>query len=461
MSSDAAPAPAGPPARYPLDYLDRGCLVSTSKEHGTSNAPTWELEVAGRIDPGACAAALLALVRRYPTCASTVSPAAEPRHYVVDPAPTAERLFAFHDLRAAGPAAFEKLRAEIRARFLDLAVEYPLHVTLARVADERCFLFFKQHHAVADGRAFIGMLGDFAQFLEHAGTGAPLPAELAEVFPRQSELAALEISRWKALAWFFAGLGITLRIAFRLMREPLTTLRENGSRDYRGTDGMLHMTFDRALLDRWRPARERHGVSLGAVLSGALFLASLRWNAEQGVHPARTVMSLVAETRPRHGRFRSFANHLGGLFAELALDRDPEPLEMLRSIDAQLRAQVASDSHKKRLVFERAATRGLPLALMRQVLFDPKQRLSANLNLSNLIALRFPTLAGSGWTVEAIEITTPILPPFGVMLTVIDYNGKLRFNLNHKESIVPRAQAEELARHFERALADVGAALER
>jgi hypothetical protein len=210
-----------------------------------------------------------------------------------------------------------------------------------------------------------------------------------------------------------------------------------------------------------RPSRERHGVSLGAVLTGALFLASLRWNREGGVRPGRTVLSLVAETRPRHGRFRSFANHLGGLFAELELDRDHDPLEMLRSIDTQLRAQVASESHRKRLVFERAVTRGLPIALMRKVLFDPKQALSANLNLSNLIALRFPTLTGAGWTVEAIEITTPILPPFGVMLTVIDYNGKLRFNLNHKESIVPRAQAEELARHFERALADLTAALER
>ena len=449
-----------PPARYALDYMDRGCLAGTSKEHGCSNAPTWELEVAGRIDPGACAAALRALVRRYPTCASTLAPAAEPKHYVVHPQPDDAQLFAFHDLRSAGPAAFEKLRAEIRARFIDLAVEFPLHVTLARVAEDRCFLFFKQHHAVADGRAFIGMLGDFALLLEHAASGAALPAELAEVFPRQSELAALELSRARAIGWWFAGLGITVRTALRLWRRPLATLRENASRDYRGTDGMLHLTFDRALLERWRPARERHALSLGALLAGALFLASLRWNREAGGRSGRTAMSIVAETRPRHGRFRSFANHLGGLLVELPLERDLAPLEMLRSIDAQLRAQVASDTHKKRLVFERAATAGLPLALMRQVLFAPDQRLSANLNLSNLIALRFPTLAGKDWTVEAIEITTPILPPFGVMLTVIDYNGKLRFNLNHKESIVPRAQAQELARHFERALEDVTAALE-
>lgn len=452
---------SSPPTRYALDYMDRGCLVGTSKEHGCSNAPTWELEVAGQIDPGACLAALQALVRRYPTCASTLAPADEPKHYAVHPEPAPEQLFAYCDLRAQGPAAFEKLRGEIRARFIDLAAEFPLHVTLARVADERCFLLFKQHHAVADGRAFIGMLGDFALFLEHFATGAALPAELGEVFPRQSELAALELSRLQAILWGLAGLRITLGHAFRLARQPLATLRENASRDYRGTDGMVHIPLERDLLERWRPSRERHGISLAALLAGALFLASHRWNVEHGVRPGLTRISIVAETRPRHGRFRSFANHLGGLLADLPLDRELAPLDMLRSIDAQLRAQVAKDSHKKRLVFERFVTALLPLALMRQVLFDPRQRLSANLNLSNLIALRFPTLAGTGWTVEAIEITTPILPPFGVMLTVIDYNGKLRFNLNHKESIVPRAEAQELARHFERALDDVTAALER
>ena len=94
------------PIRYPLDYMDRGCLVGTSKEHGCSNAPTWELQVTGRIDPGACLAALQALVRRYPTCASTLAPVDEPKHYVVDPDPAPERIFAFHDLRAEGPATF-------------------------------------------------------------------------------------------------------------------------------------------------------------------------------------------------------------------------------------------------------------------------------------------------------------------------------------------------------------------
>jgi hypothetical protein len=258
-----------------------------------------------------------------------------------------------------------------------------------------------------------------------------------------------------------AGLGFDLRMWLRLVFRPLAALRENASHDYRGTDGMLHIALDRALLERWRVSRQRHGIGTGALLAGALSLASRRWNAEHGVRLGRTLLSIVAETRPRHGKFRSFANHLGGLLVEPPLERELAPREIVRSLDAQLRAQLARQSHKKRLVFERAVTRLLPIELMRQVLFAPGQRPGAALNLSNMIALPFPTLAGTGWSVDAIEITTPILPPGGVMLTVIDYDGKLLFNLNYKESIVPRVHAEKLARHFERALADVTADLER
>jgi hypothetical protein len=133
---------------------------------------------------------------------------------------------------------------------------------------------------------------------------------------------------------------------------------------------------------------------------------------------------------------------------------------MMQSLHRQLEVQVATDAHKKRLVFERSITRRIPLAAMRKALFETKT-LGANLNLSNLISLKLPTLRGQGFVIDAIEITTPVIPPFGVMLTVIDYNGKLRFNVNYKTSIVTREQAESLAAHFERALATVTEALER
>jgi len=51
--------------------------------------------------------------------------------------------------------------------------------------------------------------------------------------------------------------------------------------------------------------------------------------------------------------------------------------------------------------------------------------------------------------------------PFGVVLTVIRYNGRLCFNFNHERSIVDTPKAEVLAAEFERTLPAVLDRLER
>ncbi len=467
MSGPGAPGPSEAllgPMRYPLDYLDRGCLAATSLEHASSNAPTWELIVSGQVHPQHCAHALTLLASRHPTCVSLVrpDPATQPKghsaYYEVQSPAAIEKLFEYVDLRQSPEDALSKLRIEIRNRFMDLYADFPLHVTLAQTGERSARLFFKQHHALADGRAFIAMLQDFALFLEHAATGEPLAPDQLEVYPRQDEFSALEIGRLKGFLWALAGLRIWAGIGWRLRRAPLTRLIENQWTDSRGSDEMLHLVLDRELLVKWKPLRQRAGVGLAALLAAALAIASRRWNLENGVEPGRVKLSLVAETRPRHGRFRSFANHLSGFMAELSLDREPNPLELMRSIQEQVQLQAATNAHKKRLVFERAMTAPIPLDGLRKAVFETDEP-SANLNLSNLIALDFPVLRGRDWCVEAIEITTPVIRPFGVMLTVIDYNGKLRFNFNYKASVVRREQVEELRRHFERTLGEVAEAL--
>jgi hypothetical protein len=459
MTAPAALAPS-PALAYPLDYLDRGCLAATSKEHGCCNTPTWELAVRGRIDPEHCRSALRGLFGRYPACTSTVQELGGPGrlHYVVHPEYDLERLFACVDLRAEPPQALAKLRAEIRNCARDPREGFPFHLTLARTGEQEAVLFFEHHHALADGQSFIDLLQDFALFFEHEASAAALPPELQEVCPRRSELDALEIGRGRALLWGIQGLGIWLAELARLACRPLRPGFENASRDYRGGNGTVHLTLDRALLERWKPLRARHGISLSAQLAAALFLASRRWNRELGVELGWTKIALVAGTKPRSGPFRSFANHLGAFFASLPMHRDPGDLEMMRSIHAQVERQARANAHKKRLVFERAATARLPLEGMTRALFEGTQ-LGANLNLSNLIPLPFPRLAGRDWTVEEVRITTPTLPPFGIMVSATDYNGRLCFNFNHKESIVTAAQALGLARHFERALGDMAQAL--
>ena len=449
---------------FPLDYMDRCCLAAMSETHGCSNSPTWELAVVGDLTPDVCRRAIAMLVRRHPTCASLVRPrenGEKPvRHrYEVQPDPQIDELFAYVDLRGEAPETLDKLRLDIRDRTLDPFERFPLHVTLAQTGDRAAILFFQQHHALCDGRAFIKLLADFVAFADHCGAGTPLPPDQLDEYPRRDELSALEIGRARALVWGVAGFFAWLRFAIRMRGAPLTRLLENG-RDFRGRNGMLHLTLDKSCLAAWRPLRARAGVGLTAFLAAALFVASRRVNVANGVAPGRTRISIVAETRPRHGRFASFANHLGGLMADCALDTEPDPVAITRAVHEQITAQVATDTFKKRLVLERAITGGLPLATMRKALFEA-DTLVGNLNLSNLISLRFDKLEASAFAVESIEITTPVIPPYGVMLTVIDYAGALRFNLNYKASIVSDVLARALLDGFRAALDDVAEALSR
>ena len=137
------------------------------------------------------------------------------------------------------------------------------------------------------------------------------------------------------------------------------------------------------------------------------------------------------ETRPRDGGFVSFANHLATLDVALPLDRALDAASMARAVQAQVDAQRRANRPFKRLLAERALVGGMTLAQMQRIVFESKHP-SYNLNFSNLIALDFPTLAGDGWRVEEVLITTPVTPRTGIALTAIRYDGRLVFNFNYK-----------------------------
>ena len=61
-----------PSVAYPLDYVDKGGLAVTSKVHGCSGTPTWQLVARGAPDPAAVRAALGALLVRYPSLTTRV-----------------------------------------------------------------------------------------------------------------------------------------------------------------------------------------------------------------------------------------------------------------------------------------------------------------------------------------------------------------------------------------------------
>ncbi len=449
--------PAAPVAvSYPLDYIDKGGLAVTSARHGCSGTPTWQLVVTGVPDPESVRAALGDLFVRYPALATRVqSLDAIPEYarqfrYAAAPVDI-ESIFELVDLRGRPSSELEALIQDVWDRHLDQFRDAPISLTMAIVDDRHCRLLFRQHHGIADGRAFIGLLIDFAAFVHArlAGT-APEPAAL-EPIGRRGELDALGLSSTKRVCYLLAGLAsLTASIAKAIVR-PSAILVQNESADYTGQNGAVRWVVDDAALDGWQRARKQLGVSQSALFLAALYVATQRWHRELGRRLGRVNASIVMETRPRDGSFVSFANHLATLEVELHLDRELDPTAAARAIHAQLKRQLERNRPIKRLVCERVIVAGMPLDKLQALVFDAK-RPAFNLNLSNLIPLEFPVLAGPGWSVDEVLITTPVTPRNGIALTVIRYNGRVCFNFNYAASAVTAAQTTELARRFRDAL---------
>ena len=427
-----------PALAYPFDYVDKGGVAVTSKVRGCSGTPTWQLVLRGVPDPAAVRAAFGDLFVRYPSLTTRVQaldaiPEYAKRFRYVGAPVDLDSVFEVVDLRGRA-AELEPLIRDVWNRHLDQFHEPPFSVTLA-LTDTGCRLLFRQHHGIADGRAFIELLGDFGRFIAAREAGrAPSADELAPI-GRRGELEALGLSAPARIWYGIAGFGSLIASVARALVRPLAVLVQNESADYTGWNGAIRWVIEDSALERWQPARDKLGASLTSILTGALFLANQRWHRELGRELGRVSCSLVMETRPRDGNFRSFANHLATLEAELPLDRDLDPAVAVQSVHAQIKRQLARKRPQKRLVCERAIVAGMPLDKLQALVFDAK-RPAFNLTLSNLIPLDFPVMAGAAWTVEEVLITTPVTPRNGIVLTVIRYNGRLCFNFNHAESAV-------------------------
>ncbi len=442
---------------YPCDHLDKGGLVVTNRERGCSATVTWRLVFTGALDPADVRTALADTVARYPTLTTKVqsldgTPAAATRfRYAHDPSFTLDGIFSVVDLRE-DPAALEPLLQEQRDRHLDLFTDFPLTLTLVRTGDSRGELVFRQHHAIADGRAFYGLMVDFAGFLEAARARRRPSAEALAPIGRRSELEAFGLGTARRFAWTVAGHFAFIGDFIGAARRPLSPLLQNRSNDYTGQNGTVHWRVDDSVLVSWNAVRKRIGCSLNSLLTAALFVANDRVGRARGVAAGRTVAQLLMETRPRDGGFVSFANHLATMKVEVDLARAPDLEPMARDIQAQV--DVLRDSHRpiKRYLAERQWLALMTLQEAQPFIFETKFP-AYQLDFSNLIALELPPLGGDGWSVDEIYPTTPVAPRTGIALTVIRYRGSLCFNFNYKASAVSRADTEALVVEFQSLLA--------
>lgn len=429
----------------PFDFLDKVCFAATDAAQGTSNAPTWELVIAGRLPPAALEEALRLLALRFPVVTATVAPregeaqTAKEWKWVLREAPIPLKL-----VEVADGTALEALRHGLCDRFIDLTREGGLQIVLATLPEGQR-LFVKQHHGLADGRAMLTLLTELAAFVAAAERGEEVATP--SPYPRRAELEAVALGAWRRRWLFMGGLWEYLRGFWAGLRMPVSELRQNRSRDYTGGNRTIHLTRPSALLDERATEAKAAGSNLNALIIAWLFEANRRWHAAMGERPKRVNMTLIAETRPRVGGFDSFSNHLTSFIVDLRLDLLRDVPSLMRAAHAQLREQAARQAHLRRYLVERWLVLSLKMRDFRKVLFAEGPTV-INLNLSNMLAIPMPVLAGEGWRVTGALISTPTTPRTGIVLTVTRCEGVVSFNFNYKTTVVSQVEVEALVRSF-------------
>ena len=428
----------------PFDFLDKVCFAATDAAQGTSNAPTWELVLDGHLPEPALREALWLLALRFPVVTATVAPEEGDRQtakrwsWVLRDAAIPLEVVALD-----GADALTELRHRLCDRFVDLTQEGGLQVVLATLPEGQR-LFVKQHHGLADGRAMLTLLTELAGFIRAAERGEPM--SVAAPYPRRAELEALALSPWERRRLFVGGIWEYLRGLWAGIRLPVSELRQNRSLDYTGGNRTLHLTRPSELLDERSAAAKRAGGNLNTLIIAWLFEANRRWHTTLGDRPQRVNMTLIAETRPRSG-FDSFANHLTSFIIDLRLDQVGDTRALMLAAHPQLRAQAARRAHLRRYLVERWMVLALRMGDLRKMLFSAGPTV-INLNLSNMLAIPIPTIAGDGWRVTAALISTPTTPRTGIVLTVTRCEGVVSFNFNYKTTVVSQGEVEQLVAQF-------------
>ena len=428
----------------PFDFLDKVCFAATDAVQGTSNAPTWELVLEGHLPEPALREALRLLALRFPVVTATVAPEEGDREtakrwsWVLRDAAIPLEVVLLPD-----EAALTELRHRLCDRFVDLTQEGGLQVVLATLPEEQR-LFVKQHHGLADGRAMLTLLTELADFISAAERGEAM--SVAAPYPRRAELEALALSPWERRRLFVGGIWEYLRGLWAGIRLPVSELRQNRSLDYTGGNRTLHLTRPSGLLDERSAAAKTAGGNLNTLIIAWLFEANRRWHGQLGEQPQRVNMTLIAETRPRSG-FDSFANHLTSFIVDLRLDQVGDTRALMMAAHQQLRAQAARRAHLRRYLVERWMVLALRMGDLRKMLFSAGPTV-INLNLSNMLAIPIPTIAGEGWRVTGALISTPTTPRTGIVLTVTRCEGVVSFNFNYKTTVVSQEEVEQLVAQF-------------
>lgn len=411
---------------FPLDSLDKACLAAM-RAPWSSFAPTWKVDLTGRIDEALLQRAFDALAPRYPFLSATI----QDGRWVV---PERPRL-------TVGTATSEE---DVLDAFLELETEPAFEALLLRTGPSKATLYFHQHHALADGRAFLGLLGDFFQAVSALERNDALPAGFAEVVPRRQQREVVET---RGLAWWVdsvRGAASSLSDVALALISPVAPLRCNEGLDYESGNRTLHHDVPLERFDRWKATRSRHGLSTNDLLAGALLRALTPWSAwPLGTHS----LFFPVDARPRTG-FTSFANHLSNVQLRWTADPSTTALEFAQHVQRSTQPVFAQRLPWVKVPFDDLLGRINPLEAMRRAV--DRRQLLTNFSFSNLLPLGTP---GGPWrtetmALERLRITTPCVAPQAVNLTVARSNEQACFNFNFKPSAISEAEVAGLRDRF-------------
>ena len=424
----------------PLEPLAKACVAGTSRAHGTTVAPTWELVVEGDLTAAQARAAFERVGDSFPQTRSVVVPVDALGDF-------ATRLSwvdtgrAFPVVEAEGSAS--QVRGAALNHFIDLATEPPVRVVAAR-EDGRLHLFVQQHHAVADGRAFIDFLHTWGEAVRDVRAGRPSVPRVRATLP---EAAAFDRTPAQLRATVLRGALRYARERFEQRRNPLPMLPWNSLAPHDHDDRSIHRVVPMSHLESWRARRQQWGVGLNALVAAAWLRAAARHlDFDDAALPI--ACNLAAETRPRDRAFDSFANHLSTLYATLDAEQLGTLERAARTVQAQSKEQVDGDAIAQRALFRGLALRLLPIDALKPRILD-RPAFETQMGLSNVISIPLSPLEGEGWRVTRVRVTTPTMPPHGILLTAIRYGDEVNFNFNFDAGFVEQATVEALADAFE------------
>jgi amino acid adenylation domain-containing protein len=390
----------------------------------------------GALDVDALRSALRAVVGRHEVLRTKCSTSGgEPALVLFEPAAVeAELTMEVVDLAPASLADVRDLFAREIERPFDLDSEFPLRVTLARLADDYHALLFLGHHIASDAWSCRLLVGEFFRHYAATVSGtvsqpSPPAIEYADFAAWQNDHVSSDEMRAHLAYWRerLAGMSPILELP---MEQPRPTVRSD-----RGSE--IHIDLDGDVRGRLHEAAQDAAVTPFALLLTAF---------GHVLHRHCDTEDVVVGT-PVSGRDRPELEHVLGCFINTVVLRldfgaAPSRRDLVRRVwERTLDGLEHGGLPFEHLVAELNPERDLSVGQLVQVLF--------NYYPATEVGEHVP-----GLDVQPLEVERA-RAKFDLTCTVVDSSDRVRVTLNYAAELLTRDLVVRLAEHFRAALDDL------